>query len=180
MEPVQDFSGIMSVQMVSSISGTFANHVQDDRSEIDIEAVTPGTSIVNNTINYTLHPSLSDDGSPIPNATASVPISKVVGRLEDFHEYRFDCHPQKGVDFYVDERLQHSNRHNIPKFGGNLQLKLWADGNNWWSGAPSTTEVKLTVKKIIAYFNVTTPDPKWMETCKAAGGPSDKTTCEAD
>src|SRR5262245_6111091 len=43
--------------------------MQDDRSEIDIELVTSGTSLVSNTISFTSHPSLADDGLPIPNAT---------------------------------------------------------------------------------------------------------------
>lgn len=141
--------------------------------------MTAGTSIVNNTINYTLHPSLAGDGSPIPNATLSVPIKEGVTRLEDFHEYRFDCHPRRGVDYYIDGRLVHSNEHNIPSAGGNLQMKLWADGNKWWSGTPSTTEVRMTIKKIIAYYNITGPDTEWAAACKDAGGPSYRTTCIA-
>lgn len=88
-----------------------------------------------------------------------MPVQQVVAHIDDFHEYRFDCHPQDGVDFYVDGKLVHANDKNIPNLGGSLQMKLWADGNNWWSGTPSTTEVKMTIKRIIAYYNVTTPDP---------------------
>lgn len=134
---------------------------------------------MNNTINYTSQPSLTETGLKIPNATLSIPIRQALHHLEDFHEYRFDCHPEEGVDFYLDGRLVHSNKKHIPTRGGNLQMKLWADGNNWWSGTPSTTEVKMTVKKIVAYYNITTPDPSWTKGCKDAGGPSDTTVCVA-
>lgn len=151
--------------------------LQDDRSEIDVEIITAGTSLVNNTINYTLHPSVGPDGSPIPNATFSVPIDHMDLHPEKFQEYRFDCHPALGVDYYVDGKLIHSSSHNIPTQGGTLQVKLWADGNKWWSGTPSTTDVFMTIKSIVAYFNTSIPDPNWVKECEAAGGPSSKTTC---
>lgn len=150
---------------------------QDDTTEIDIEIVTPGTSLVNNTINYTLHPSLSPDESPISNASLSVALDRSDLRPESFHEYRFDCHPDLGVDFYVDGKFQHHSDHHIPTEGGNLQVKLWADGNKWWSGVPSTTDVFMTIKSIVAYYNTTELDVAWVKTCKDAGGPSKKTIC---
>jgi len=156
-------------------AGFFWYH--DNGSEIDIEIVTPGTSIVNNTINYTLQASLASDGSSIPNATLSVPLNHSSLQPDTFHEYRFDCHPDSGVDFYVDGKSMHANDHHIPTEGGNLQLKLWADGNHWWSGTPSTTDVFMTVKKIVAYYNTSTLDPEWLKACEAAGGPSQKTIC---
>jgi hypothetical protein len=73
--------------------------------------------------------------------------------------------------------------HNIPKFAGSLQLKLWADGNKWWSGLPSTTTVTMSVKSVIAYFNTSGTedgnDKQWFNACTQAGGPSDETICEA-
>lgn len=151
--------------------------LQDDTSEIDIEIVTAGDSIVNDTINFTLHPSLAPDGSPIPQATASRPLSDTGFHPERFHEYRFDCHPDLGVDYYVDGKHVHSNDHNVPSQGGTLQVKLWADGNKWWSGRPSTSDVFMTIKSIVAYYNTSRPDAKWLEGCDAAGGPSPKTIC---
>jgi hypothetical protein len=75
------------------------------------------------------------------------------------------------------------DKHNIPKFGGNLQLKLWADGNKWWSGHPSSTTVTMSVKSVIAYFNTSGTedgtDEQWFSACAKAGGASDKTICEA-
>lgn len=70
----------------------------------------------------------------------------------------------------------HTDTHNIPTAGGSLQLKLWADGNKWWSGMPSKTDTFLKVKSIIAYFNTTSSltDKKWQETCA-----KEKTQCEA-
>ncbi|KAK5377513.1 hypothetical protein LTR20_001974 [Exophiala xenobiotica] len=149
----------------------------DDRSEIDVEIVTAGDSLVNNTINYTLHPSLAPDGSPIPNATLSRPLNQSGYNPETFHEYRFDCDPVRGVDFYVDGKLMHTSDNNIPTAGGNLKVKLWADGNEWWSGTPSTTDVFMTVKSIVAYYNTSTPDLEWEKTCRAAGRPSKRTIC---
>jgi hypothetical protein len=61
--------------------------------------------------------------------------------------------------------------------GGSLQFKLWADGNRWWSGTPSSTEVHMTIKSIVAYFNTTTTDREWTAACEAAGGPSEENIC---
>lgn len=52
-----------------------ANVQQDDRTEIDVEIVTKGDSLVNDTINYTTHPSAFEDGSPIPGAVGSVTLN---------------------------------------------------------------------------------------------------------
>ncbi|KAL2395091.1 hypothetical protein ABEF95_000318 [Exophiala dermatitidis] len=158
-------------------AGVFWYH--DDKSEIDIEVVTPGDSIVNGTINYTSHPSLASDGQPIPNATLSVPFNQRHLRPEDFHEYRFDSHPRRGVEFYFDGGLVHTSSHSVPLQGGNLQFKVWADGDKWWSGTPSTSDVLMTVKTIDAYYNTSssTSNEGWKKGCVAAGGPSSKTVC---
>ena len=157
---------------------------QDDASEIDIEAVTKGTSIVNNTINYSTQPSVNADGTRIPNATLSIPLSEEYNtNLEVFHEHRFDCDKEIGAKFYLDGKLMQVDGHNVPKLGGNLQLKLWADGSEYWTGYPSSTTVTMSVKSIIAYFNISRTqdgtDKGWLNTCSNAGGPSDKTICEA-
>ncbi|EXJ59931.1 hypothetical protein A1O7_04079 [Cladophialophora yegresii CBS 114405] len=160
-------------------AGFFWYH--DDRSEVDIEIVTTGTSFVNNTISFTSHPSLAADGQPIPNATVLKSLSDCRFQPHVFREYRFDIHPDLGVQYFVDGTLVHVNRRNVPGDGrgGNLQFKLWADGNSWWSGRPSTTDVFLTVKSIVAYFNTSSPDPEWLDACEAAGGPSQETVCLA-
>jgi hypothetical protein len=154
---------------------------QDDRSEIDIELVTVGTSFVNNTISFTSHPSLAADGQPIPNATVLKPLSDSQFQPKVFREYRFDSHPDFGVQYFVDGRLVHVNRLNVPTdgMGGSLQFKLWADGNRWWSGRPSTTDVFLSIKSIVAYFNTSSLDPEWVDACEAAGGPGEETICYA-
>lgn len=59
------------------------------------------------------------------------------------------------MQYYLDNALVHTNTRNVPHFGGSLQLKLWADGNKWWSGRPSKTDVVMHVKSIVAYFNTT-------------------------
>lgn len=147
--------------------------------EIDIEAVTQGTSLVNNTINYTNQPSLDTSGAPIPNATLSVPLSEEKQTsISVYREHRFDC-DSSGVKFFLDHQLVKIDNHTIPSRGGNLQLKLWADGNRWWSRIPSTTDVHLSVQAIIAYYNTSQHD-EWTKTCKEAGGPDIHTICEGD
>ena len=158
--------------------------LQDDASEIDIEAVTRGTSLVSNTISYTTQPSVNADGSLITNATFKIPMSPEFNtNLEDYHEHRFDCDLAGGVNYYLDSELKHFDVHNIPQMGGNLQIKLWADGNKWWSGHPSKTTVTMSVKSLIAYFNTSGTedgtDTTWFDACQAAGGPSDATICKA-
>lgn len=138
---------------------------QDDAQELDIEAVTPGTSIVNGTINYTTQPSTKADWSPIPNATLSLPLQET---MNEFRTHRFDCDPVEGIKYYMNDKLMHTDNHNLPKAGGSLQLKLWADGNKWWSGIPSKTDVHMRVKSIIAYYNTTSSlgNLEWDKRCK--------------
>ncbi|OQV08052.1 hypothetical protein CLAIMM_12379 [Cladophialophora immunda] len=150
---------------------------RDDRSEIDIELITKGTSLVNNTVSFTSHPSRAPDGSPIPGATLAKSLSDPQFQPGVFREYRFDSHPDLGVAYYVDGKLIHKNTDHVPKEGGNLQLKLWADGNKWWSGTPSTTDVFMTVASVVAYYNTSIVDPRWLANCTAAGGPSKSTLC---
>lgn len=91
---------------------------------------------------------------PIPGATRRYPLSKEEGtNIDEFREYRFDWNFNK-VQYFLDGKLMHEDNR-VPKDGGNLQLKLWADGNKWWSGHPSKTTVTMSVKSITAYFNVT-------------------------
>lgn len=61
----------------------------------------------------------------------------------------------------------HTDDHNVPKAGGSLQLKLWADGNKWWSGIPSSTDTYLRVKNIIAYYNTSSSltNQQWHDKC---------------
>lgn len=70
----------------------------------------------------------------------------------------------------------HTDDHNTPRAGGSLQLKLWADGNKWWSGIPSTTDTFLRVKNIIAYYNTSTSrtNKEWNDECQ-----KEKTQCKA-
>lgn len=129
--------------------------MQSDAQELDIEVVTPGTSMVNDTINYTTQPSAGADWSPIPGATLSVPLEHT---LDDFRTHRFDCYPSHS-EFYLDDRLVHEDHRGVPRKGGSLQVKVWADGNRWWSGKPSKTDTFLKVRKIEAFFNRTS-DPQ--------------------
>jgi hypothetical protein len=101
---------------------------QNDTSEVDIEAVTEGSSLVNGTINYTTHPSRHPNGTSIADATRSTPFANT--NLSTFHEHRFDCEKDGAASFYLDGRLMQRDAHNTPRSGGNVQLKLWADGNS--------------------------------------------------
>lgn len=149
------------------------DYFKDDRSELDIEAVTPGTSLVNDTINYTSHPSVNLNGSKIPNATLSIPLQKT---FDEYKVHRFDCDVEEGVRYYLNDKLIHTDRHNVPRAGGSLQIKLWADGNKWWSGMPSKTDTFLKVKSVIAYFNTTSSlnNKEWHDRCN-----KEKKQCEA-
>jgi hypothetical protein len=159
------------------LSAILTHVAQDDNSEIDIEILTPGDSVFSNTINYSVHPVENLDGSLIINATTSRSLPEIHLDTNQFHEYRFDSHPTRGASFYVDGELAHESSHNIPTLGGRLHVNLWADGNNGWAGMPSTTDVFLSMKSIIAYYNTSSPDAEWAEACNGAGGPSKQTIC---
>ena len=152
--------------------------LQNDTSEVDIEFVSKGSSIVNNTINYTSHPSVHSDGLPILNATRSVRMPED-DFLATYREHRFDCSPE-GVKYFLDGHLEHADAHSIPQAAGSLQLNLWSDGNRYWSGSASTTDVFMKVKDLLVYFNTTGTDAgtdqKWREECLSAGGP-EKSLC---
>lgn len=49
----------------------------------------------------------------------------------------------------------HSDPHNPALSPGSIQLMLWANGNNYWSGRPSITDVFMSVKQIALYYNTT-------------------------
>lgn len=118
--------------------------------------MTPGTSVVNDTINYTTHPSVNADWTRIPNATLSVPLEHT---LDTFRTHRFDC-DHSGSRYFLDDHMVHEDHRGGPREGGSLQLKLWADGNKWWSGIPSRTDTFLHIRKLEAYFNVTTQEDR--------------------
>ena len=107
--------------------------------------------MVNDTINYTTQPSADADWTRIPGATLSVPLEHT---LDNFRTHRFDCYPTRS-EFYLDDRLMHEDHRGVPQEGGSVQVKLWADGNQWWSGKPSKTDTFLKVRKIEAFFNRT-------------------------
>lgn len=145
--------GIMYVDNINSRNITNIS-IQNDAEELDIKIVTPGTSIVNDTINYTTQPSANPDWSRIPGATKSYPLKDI---MNNYKTHRFDCNAgKKLVEYYLDNQMVHSDTHNFPTHGGSIQLKLWSDGNFWWSGMPSSTDVFMDVRKIVAYFNTTT------------------------
>lgn len=108
--------------------------------------------MVNDTINYTTQPSVNADWSRIPGATLSVPLQDTV---DSFRTHRFDC-DLSGSLYYLDDQMVHADDRGVPQGGGSLQLKLWADGNKWWTGIPSESDVYLRIRTISAYYNVTT------------------------
>ena len=107
------------------------------------------------------------------NATRSVRLPRD-DFLATYREHRFDC-SRKGVEYYLDGQLQHVDAHSIPQAAGSLQLNLWSDGNRYWSGSASTTDVFMRVKDILVYFNTTATndgtDEEWLVACMEAGGP---------
>jgi hypothetical protein len=183
---LEAFSGItyaICIKHPSSLISHLTGCFQNDSSEIDIEVITRGTSIVNNTINYTSHPSTYPNGTPIANATRSIPLDASESILTTFQQHRFDCHPKYGTKYYLENEVVHVDGHNIPSSAGNVQLLLWADGNRWWSGKPSTTDVIMSVKSIEVYYNTSGSDAgedgtEWFDACQRLGGPSESTICE--
>jgi hypothetical protein len=121
---------------------------------------------------------MQPNGLPIVNATRSVPLPKD-DFLAVYREHRFDCAPE-GVKYYLDGQLQHIDAHSIPRAAGSVQLNLWSDGNKYWSGSASTTDVFMKVKNLLVYFNTTATDAgtdkKWLDACRAAGG-GEKSIC---
>ncbi|ETN45358.1 uncharacterized protein HMPREF1541_09189 [Cyphellophora europaea CBS 101466] len=96
---------------------------RDDRSELDIEVVTEGDSLVNGTINYTTHPSTDENGLPVPGATFREPTLAEDGTNADVcREHRFDS-DDTGVRYYLDGELRHKDVR-APMLGGNLQVSL--------------------------------------------------------
>ena len=148
--------------------------------------VTKGNSFVNDTINYTTQPSLNANGNRIFNSTLSLPLSRKLNTdIERFHEHRFDVATDTNVQYMLDGKLMHSDSHHTPThdMGGNLQMKLWSDGNRWWSGYPSSKDVTMSIKSIIAYYNTSSPETSankaWVDACTKAGGPGNDTICRA-
>ena len=148
--------------------------------------VTKGNSFVNDTINYTTQPSRDADGNRIFNSTLSLPLSRKLNTdLKRFHEHRFDVATDTDVQYMLDGKVMHSDSHHTPThdMGGNLQMKLWADGNRWWSGYPSSTDVTMSIKSIVVYYNTSSPETSankaWTDACNKAGGPSQDTICRA-
>ena len=74
--------------------------------------------------------------------------------MDTFQRTGFDC-DVSGSKYYLGDRIVHDDHRGVPKDGGSLQLKLWADGNKWWSGIPSTSDVYMHVRRIEAHFNIT-------------------------
>jgi len=112
------------------------------------------------------------DGTKIVSATLSMPLKNI---SSDYNIHRFDC-DVAGTKFFLNDKIMHTATHNVPRAGGSLQLKVWADGNKWWSGLPSKTDVLLNARSIIAYYITTSSsnDKQWLQRC-AQG----KKQCEA-
>ncbi|KAI9788714.1 MAG: hypothetical protein M1835_002113 [Candelina submexicana] len=150
-----------------SVGGFFWYH--NDTNEIDVEVLTKEPN--DTTIHYTSHP-FTNPGASYP-ATLTKPWT-------EYQEHRFDWHPGN-ITFYQGARAVHYTTANVPKVAGNMQMNLWANGNEW-SGTPSKTNVTMNVKNILFYYNTTASeagtDQAFNQACSKAGGDSSKTICK--
>ncbi|TKA71562.1 hypothetical protein B0A49_09702 [Cryomyces minteri] len=82
----------------------------------------------------------------------SVPFVASAG----IHEYRFDWTPSK-LAYYIDSVWQFdiSTSGYVPNGPGFLLVNHWSNGNQYWSQGPPTSDAKLTLSYINAYFNST-------------------------
>ncbi|KAK5019954.1 hypothetical protein BJ546DRAFT_1059727 [Cryomyces antarcticus] len=80
----------------------------------------------------------------------SVPFVASAG----MHEYRFDWTPTK-LAYYIDSVWQFdiSTSGYVPNGPGFLLVNHWSNGNQYWSQGPPTSDAKLTLGYINAYFN---------------------------
>ncbi|OJD17638.1 hypothetical protein AJ78_02288 [Emergomyces pasteurianus Ep9510] len=151
---------------------------RDDENEIDIEILSREFKTDWFPVHYTTHPALDEHGQVISNATKVIPL-RDDDILNSFQRHRFDW-TRDELRFYQNSTQVHSNALRIPYAPGHAYLNVWADGGPW-SGAPSTTDVFLTVKLIAIYHNTSASDrgldKEFNERCKKAGGPSNLTIC---
>ncbi|EDN07921.1 predicted protein [Histoplasma mississippiense (nom. inval.)] len=152
--------------------------IHDDKNEIDIEILSREFKPDWFTVHYTTHPALDKHGQVIANATTVIPFHGD-NLLNLFQRHRFDWTKEE-LRFYQNSTLVHANAFQIPDAPGHAYLNVWADGGAW-SGAPSTTDVFLTIKLIAIYHNTSASDQGldkvFNERCKKAGGPSNVTIC---
>lgn len=61
-----------------------------------------------------------------------------------------------------------------------MQMNLWADGSAW-SGRPSATNVTMSVRSILLFYNTTTSeagaDQSFNKACQDAGGRNNFAVC---
>jgi len=132
---------------------------------------------LSDTINYTLQPANGPDDVPIPDAS----LRMRYGHYDAFDMHRFDIAP-KGIRYYRNGIMQHQNNHSIPSLSGTFQAAFWSNGDNFWSGQVSTTDVFMALRSIKAYYNSTNAQENiaFFEQCERVGGASELTICEED
>lgn len=151
-----------------------------------IEAIIRGTLTVNNQINYyTSHPSTHTNGTLIANATCFMSNSSSDNILTTFQQHGFDCDPEHGTKYHLNDQVVHVDKHNIPNSPGNVQLILGTAGSQFWSGKPSATDVVMRVESIEVYYNIqwfsySGRGTEWFEACQQVGGPSKQTAFEEE
>jgi len=124
----------------------------NDSNEVDIES--PNN---NNLVDYSVKPQLyTAAGGP-----ASSTLKQVHPQTDlslGPHNYTFIWNPTR-VDFSVDGQFNDSITTNVPQLPGTLSLSHWSDGNPGYSGGPPTQNATLTITKVFAYYNASTPVP---------------------
>jgi len=147
---------------------------QNDTNEIDIEVLTKEAN--DTTIHYTTHPSVLSSGSVIPDASTAATLSTP---WTAYQEHRFDW-SRENITFYQGGNPSHTTTVNIPRVAGSVQMNLWADGSAW-SGDPSTTNVTLSVRSIMIFYNTTASeagtDQAFNKACQSVGGANNFAVC---
>ncbi|MCJ1339522.1 hypothetical protein MMC09_004812 [Bachmanniomyces sp. S44760] len=150
-----------------SVAGFF--WYMNDSSEIDIEVLTKNYPSNASTIHYSTQPFFDPvTGRAIADATAPVEGKKPWSVMQ---EHRFDYNADS-IIFYEDGLRMHQTTTNVPRIdlsnaaivnnnntsrnqpGGSLQVNLWAN-NGSWSGPPSRTNVTMSIRYLLFYYNTT-------------------------
>ncbi|TKA81955.1 hypothetical protein B0A49_02532 [Cryomyces minteri] len=143
----------------SGTSGTVGafSWYSSDSSEVDLSVISSGAS-TNPSSAYAIttselsHANGDDASTTSGFKKLSVPFVASAG----IHEYRFDWTPTK-LAYYIDSVWQFDigTSGYVPNGPGFLLVNHWSNGNQYWSQGPPTSDAKLTLSYINAYFNST-------------------------
>lgn len=95
-------------------------------------------------------------------------------------KFRPDWSPG-AVSFYADGKLLMNMDEDgyVPSAPGKIVLSHWSNGQPLWSGGPPTTDAKLLISYVKAYFNSSDParQKDYGQRCKASDRDARSATC---